>query len=205
MYRKKKILMIISIILTSFSVNTKATLIDIDNYTRDTDTALEWLDLTETVGLTYNEVQAQIMAGEELDGWRYADAAELISLIDSAGGDGVYGGINMGNQWSADNNGVVSNLLEHWGDSMGNNYMHVITDFNGLQTSLFYDSPDHDLASEQDYIYIGLHNDISPNMKGSSFGHALVRESLPIPEPTMLFLITAGLTLIAFTMKKRAQ
>ena len=46
--------------------------------TRDTVTGLEWLDLTETNGMTFDEVS--VLLNGPLVGWRYASTAETIGL-----------------------------------------------------------------------------------------------------------------------------
>jgi hypothetical protein len=66
-------------LLISSSVN--ASLIDNGNYTTDTVSGLNWLDLTETNGLTYYYVSSQLAAGGVYDGWRYATLAETENLF----------------------------------------------------------------------------------------------------------------------------
>lgn len=56
-----------------------------DTITRDTDTGLDWLDVTVTRGLSYNQVTAQMGAGGIYEGWRYATMAELDTLISNFG------------------------------------------------------------------------------------------------------------------------
>ena len=52
-----------------------------DTITRDTDTGLDWLDVTVTRGLSYNQVTAELGAGGTYEGYRYATMAELDALI----------------------------------------------------------------------------------------------------------------------------
>jgi len=47
--------------------------------TRDTATALDWLDLTESAGLSFADVEAGA-GGFTADGWRYATEAEVCSF-----------------------------------------------------------------------------------------------------------------------------
>ncbi len=49
--------------------------------TRDTDTGLDWLDVTESLALSYNQVTSQMGVGGTYEGWRYATMAELDQLI----------------------------------------------------------------------------------------------------------------------------
>jgi hypothetical protein len=68
-----------SLFVSAFSAN--AAIIDLGNITRDTATGLEWLDVTETYGVSYGDVQTQLGAAGSLYGWRYATEAELGALV----------------------------------------------------------------------------------------------------------------------------
>ena len=58
--------------LLSLSINCHASLIDNNFYTTDTTSGLDWLDLTETVGYSYNYISTQLGSGGEFEGWQYA-------------------------------------------------------------------------------------------------------------------------------------
>lgn len=47
---------------------------------QDTSSGIEWLKLTETNGLNYNDVSAQLGAGGTYEGLRYATSAEVVNL-----------------------------------------------------------------------------------------------------------------------------
>jgi hypothetical protein len=68
-----------------FASSVQATIIDNGLTTIDSTQHLEWLDLTETVGRSYNDVAGQFEAGGDYEGWRYAVASELASLFAEAG------------------------------------------------------------------------------------------------------------------------
>src|SRR5262245_7557925 len=63
-----------------------ATLIPVEGglVTRDTNSGLDWLDLSLTAGITYNQIMAGA-GGWLADGWRYATGAELCSMVRSEG------------------------------------------------------------------------------------------------------------------------
>lgn len=63
------------------AINVNASILDMDNMTYDTDTGLYWLDVTETYGMSYNEVILETSTGGSLPGWRYATPSELDQLI----------------------------------------------------------------------------------------------------------------------------
>lgn len=57
-----------------------ADLIDLGTTTRDTDGGLDWLDVTETNGLSVNDILGGA-GGLVGDGWRFATATELCLLL----------------------------------------------------------------------------------------------------------------------------
>lgn len=46
-----------------------AVLIDNGNYFTDTNTGLDWLNLTETVSRSYNDVYSNLGSGGDFQGW----------------------------------------------------------------------------------------------------------------------------------------
>ena len=54
--------------------------------TRDTDTGLDWLDLTESTNLSFDQVEADV-GGFISDGWRHATGAEVCTLFASVGAE----------------------------------------------------------------------------------------------------------------------
>jgi len=75
-------------VLSSISLSVNASFIQINDniqdhgvYTRDVSSGLDWLDVTETRGMSYNQVQDQMGVGDIYEGWRYATYSELDTLI----------------------------------------------------------------------------------------------------------------------------
>jgi len=65
----------------------EATLINNGDYTTDTGTGLEWLDLTKTGGQSYGSVTLGF-GGYVSAGWRYATGTEVAQLFFNAGATG---------------------------------------------------------------------------------------------------------------------
>jgi hypothetical protein len=63
-----------------------------NSVTVDTSTGLGWLGLTESVGLSYDQVIADMQPGGIFNGFRYASSQEVLTLYNSAGitGTGYY-------------------------------------------------------------------------------------------------------------------
>ena len=57
-----------------------------DTITRDTATGLDWLDLTESILRSFNDVAGQFGAGGDFEGFRYAIKTEITSLFFSSAG-----------------------------------------------------------------------------------------------------------------------
>jgi hypothetical protein len=75
----------LTLILTAALCATSASALLIDNgtTTTDTDTNLEWLDLTETLGLSYADALASSFV--TVDGYRSATSLEVAQLFTNAG------------------------------------------------------------------------------------------------------------------------
>ncbi len=71
----------LTVAVLSLSLSTNAAIIDMDYYTVDTDTGLNWLDVTMTAGLSRDNVNSMLVEGGALEGFRYATASELDQLI----------------------------------------------------------------------------------------------------------------------------
>ena len=90
-------------------------------FTRDLTTGLDWLDVTETRGLSYNQVAAQLGAGGAYAGYRYATMAELDQLIINFG----YTAVNQNCSYTAlhcDSNIpgdslIIENMIRTLGDT----------------------------------------------------------------------------------------
>lgn len=68
----------------AFAAPARALLIDQGVTTLDTATNLEWLDLTESTGRSFDDVSGQF-GGGDFAGWRHANAAEVSALFTSQG------------------------------------------------------------------------------------------------------------------------
>ncbi|MDX9787710.1 MAG: PEP-CTERM sorting domain-containing protein [Desulfobacterales bacterium] len=78
--------------------------------TLDQGTNLEWLDLTQTAGLSYSSVQGLLVPGAALHGFRYASLAEVETLF-------FHSGINSPYPNTTDVDGIL-NLLSLMGSPL---------------------------------------------------------------------------------------
>jgi len=63
------------------SVASADALLDLGTVTRDPATGLDWLDLTESLGLSYDDVVNGVGNDLAAQGWRHATAAEVCALF----------------------------------------------------------------------------------------------------------------------------
>lgn len=114
------------------SMSANASIVDLGNITRDTDTGLEWLDVTETRGLSFNQVTAKMGKGGIYEGWRYATMAEFDQLITDFGyqaktTDCAYAGLHC--------DGYIEphpqqELIEHMIRTLGDTYAAYLEQHN---------------------------------------------------------------------------
>lgn len=123
-----------------------ATIVDHGTYFQDTGTGLYWLKLTETRDMAYDDVSAQLVPGQPLEGWRYATLAEVENFI------AAYGFPPQGNTCS-----------EGWG-----NYCDSVSPANAELLEdlirLFGDTLDSGFDAEN------FATDVAPSGAGAAYG-----------------------------------
>ncbi len=141
-----------------------------DTLTRDTDSGLEWLDVTLTRGLSYNQVIAKLGSGGEFEGFRYALTAELDQLISNFGITSVNTNCDFGvthcNNADASSSDAVERMIELLGDTHDAYYdsvaypIDVAPDGRGGVLGFLADTPFNSLApigmgeiSDREYVY----------------------------------------------------
>ena len=105
----KKIILTLWLTATAcfISINVKAELVDNGKFTSDTQTGLDWLDLTETSGLSYEYVSSQLGGGGRFEGWSFAEQEQINTFFSNAG---FVKKLNPSSNIVA-----VSKLLDLWG------------------------------------------------------------------------------------------
>lgn len=116
--------------LAIFPLYAGAIIVDKGTYLTDTATGWDWLDLSVTAGMSYDQVMAEMGPGGMFEGWTYATRTDLATLWDAFGGDSSH---YMG--WSTENNGLFDAIAplqgdlfcEHDGCLEGQGFSHWIT------------------------------------------------------------------------------
>lgn len=115
----KNLGILISTLLISFNLNAAILSANYqtsgDNLiTHDTATGLDWLDLTETAGLSYDYVASQFGVGGEFEGWRFATIYEVSRFFDAFGGYSHNGQYGSGHDDA--NYKLFESIAPKWGD-----------------------------------------------------------------------------------------
>lgn len=67
----------------SFSLSVNAALIDLGSSTLDDVSGVEWLDMSFTLGMSYNEMISEISMGGALQGWGFATEQQITELYNN--------------------------------------------------------------------------------------------------------------------------
>ena len=193
-------------LVLSTSVN--AALIDNGTYTTDTISGLDWLDLTETNGFSYDDVSGQLSSGDVYDGWRYATVAEAENLF-------LQFGLSITSSTESASTATatvsaISNMTSYFGDIVGEQY--------GADYFGFYGIVD-DGNDNGSHAWVGGHIkyssdlvDIETDYANAAFGpdsnarlysgHYLVQTSV-VPIPAAVWLFGSGLIGLAGVARRK--
>jgi len=195
----------LTILAISFT-NVHAALIDNGIFTTDTETGLDWLDLTETANLSYDYVSTQLGQGGIFQGWSLASIAQVETLFNAAGGVGPYDGSFQPNPF---NDGPAQLLLNLWGaltpDFRSQFYTSDIDPrFTNMQKIGEIEFLTSTPAVGSLKLWVGS-SETSSNYP--YMGMALVRDSASVvPIPAALWLFSSGLLgLAGMARRKKAS
>lgn len=204
-------------ILLLFSLVANASLVSMDwksagdgTLTYDDRSGLWWLDLTETAGMSYSQVSAQLSTGGLLEGWRYAtitEAREIYAQFGLTSGAATTLPIEDFRAAIATMNSYFGDLLDFtntnsgsWAIS-GTEWDVSYPDWHIMIEAYTYNSGD---SAELDLG--GYAADL--NMSWEYAGSLLVTDSNPasvVPLPAALLLFPAGLFVFGLAGVRRRQ
>jgi hypothetical protein len=180
--------------------------------TYDSDTGLEWLDLTASSSRSFVDVSSQFDVDEEFEGWRYASVADVAGFLDNFGGNNTqYTG------WSTLNNGLFDVVSPYWGDlycvdtgcATGEGYSDAFTgdvlhaDASRQHAATLLDLDTLSLSASQDYVLV-FNSAILATTVSTTTGSALIRDVNVVPIPAAVWLFGSGLLgLMGVTRRKK--
>lgn len=213
---RRIVLFVAALALSAGTAN--ATLISADLYasgdgllTRDTSTALEWLDLTATVGQSRSAVLGGSFVGQ---GFRYATQADVLQLWIDAGASGPFNN-QFGSNYQVGNfvaanllinlMGCTSQLVGDPCDGANQNFQIAFFGSGAADAALVdYFGPPDQLRAGLAAMWI----DFGPTvdiLHRPDVGSYLVR-AVAVPEPGSMFMLGAGLiAAIAVRSKRRKK
>jgi hypothetical protein len=210
--RHKYPFFLLILIFTLRFTSANAALVDNGLYTTDTITGIDWLDLTETNGKSFDEVSNQLNNGEKLEGWKFATRSDIDIFWTDAGGVGPFSGLANGkSNW-------VGQIQRLWGKTypfvyLVNGYavqgsIAMTSDKSGTcstcnLTVYILDNIDLSDSNYGDYAEAIQLNEAYRSQGQVPIGMALIRNnSAPIPEPATLSMYALGLVAVLSLVKR---
>jgi len=209
------------------ATNTHAAIVDQGIYLTDTASGLEWLDVTESINMSRNQVSTELAAGGKFFGWRYATGAEFLHLASNATGQSM---TNPAAYYSLPINITLDSLVAMLGSTLDAYYLHfygrtyndylgnssysqhytlgLLSDEVPNQTGTAYFGGYLNDFNRNGYSQDGLQAysvGFGPDVKGYNVGSYLVRTTSAIPEPETLALIGLGLGGIFAVRRKKTH
>jgi len=200
-----------------------ADLVDRGLVTYDTQSGLEWLDLSETLGLSFNQVSAQFGAGGRYAGYRYATTLEAQNLLSDFGLPIVAYTAYAPNTWlpnltrfdallglNVRGLGPAYAFGAETGDALDGGYRQFLFGYDSaISTAMNADPADvigvgDLLVSQSAGVTVGY----STSYADRNLSHFLVRNGAPVaavPEPETFALMLAGLVAVGVISRRRKR
>lgn len=168
--------------------------------TRDTDTGLDWLDVTVTVGRSYNDIFSALGSGGEFEGWRFATVSNIVDLLGNAG---------VPTHSTTPGDPDVLPLINQLGVSGYLHGLHPVSQgfFNDDGYGTVLDKPGHFSLlfwTTTDRTEIA----VTPDWRDGGFsqpgsGSLLIRETMATPVPSSLCMLGMGSLGIFFSLARK--
>lgn len=193
------ILATVLLITASFG-SAQAALVALGDFTTDTDTGMDWLDLDQTLGMSFDQVNAELGTGGLFEGWQVATLDQAHTFLTNAGWIGPFDPSNISNVgFVANFKALTTSLTDDPLDDLG--ALSLVDDFADTLGDLsLIDGQGTGITS---YSFT---TPIDPSISQQDTGTFLVRTSaVPVPAAVWLFLSgLAGLTSIARSRNTRS-
>lgn len=194
MVKNIKLAVMTAVVYGSLSVSAHAGIIDMGITTLDTESGLEWLDLTETTSMSVDLLRNEyLIDGGALSGYRYASQLEVLGLaLNWNRISGYSAPANSGDIMYIFQPGAMSGLVGMLGATAPDDKIFGYYEPAAMTTfmSTIYDSPGAGIAM------FNIGESYTASNAGTHIGSFLVRDVVsPVPEPSVLSLALLGLGL----------
>lgn len=203
--------LLLGLLLTSnFAHANTYNLQDFGDYTLDSNSGLEWLDTSFTIGKSYNEVLGMTSSGNSLEGWRFATYDEFTSMFTSRGYSFIGASKLTANTPLQSNDAfflTLINLLGATDNSFANKDVLglIAEDYkNRQEDSQYYGfiRSGYNSTNITSYAKFSRYEDNSAAPTIASF---LVRSVSPVPAPNSWLMMITGLMIVGASIKPRRQ
>jgi hypothetical protein len=188
----------------AMSTSSHAMLVDHGATTLDTSTGLEWLDLTQSLGLSFSDVVRLQSDGGRLSGWQFATIAEVQAVVAQTGLP-LAAAAHVG-QLDVSAFGSLFGLTATGGFQgiVGGSTIPDAPDYHpvfwayvsgGVNTALATGDPEAGADSWVGrYVYNECFTGVADDVTDRETASFLVREAIaPVPEPSTWATMLAGL------------
>ena len=199
---KIKILLGASALLFSSLIHASIISIDdpvfgIDSVTQDSESGLDWLDVTLSINRSFLDVNSQFGIGGDYEGWRYANTSDFTQLWHNILGNNPTG---LTHTIHASSSSDLLPWIQVFGDTSTNEnfWLNASYTIGFLDSAPGYTSRPYSAAVYIDDTYSQHFTDATygwyyGDNHYSTVGSWLVRETSPVPIPAAVWLFGSGL------------
>ena len=195
--RARTVLTLTFIILALSVTHIEAVIIDLGNISQDTVSGLEWMDLTESTSISFNDVVAGFTDADSMFfGWRHATINEVTTFWSNAGITHYSAPPDTRNIEFMQLIGITQHAPEYNVDRT-RGIIGIMSEHRLYAPQLEHFYNDHTHTVDYGNAYTG--DDSAGEHTRSTLGHYLARQidQQPIPEPGTMFLFGSGVLALA--------